>query len=128
MAYSYESIMQAQAQDIEAELAEANAELEAARRVEDPSRVRAASREILRLTAEFRDLGQIANDFYSQQQQQPQGNRFGLSADEIDVAHSHPDPRMTNEQKQELYAHNRARYQHARATGAYRDDQGTVRR
>jgi hypothetical protein len=35
---------------------------------------------------------------------------------------------MTNEQREELYARNKQKYQQARATGAYRDDQGTVRR
>ena len=57
-----------------------------------------------------------------------QQHRSPLSEDERDIARSHPDPNMSNEAKEALYLQNKQRYQHARATGSYRDDQGSVRR
>jgi hypothetical protein len=128
MAYEYDQIIQAQAARLQAARAQATADLEAARHAEDPERVNQAADDILRLDADMDRLGNIASRFYSQQQARPQESKFGLSNDEIDVARSHPDPHMTNEQKEELYARNRQRYQHMRATGQYRDDQGYVRR
>lgn len=63
-----------------------------------------------------------------QQYQEPR-NRYGLTATEEEIArNSFHAPDMNDDQKQQLYAQNRAKYQHMRATGAYRDDQGTVRR
>jgi hypothetical protein len=55
--------------------------------------------------------------------------KFGVSPNELGIAKNWTsDPNMTDAQKVETYLQNRARYQHARATGAYRDDQGRVTR
>ena len=86
----------------------------------------AAAQQMAGLRASARELDQMAQERYAAQPRDV--NRFGLSKDEIEVANSHPDSSMTPDQKQELYARNREKYRHMRATGEYRDDQGTVRR
>ncbi len=85
-----------------------------------------AAQQIAGLRASMRELDAMAREHYMAQPRDV--NRFGLNKDEIEVANSHPDSSMTPDQKQELYARNRERYRHMRATGEYRDDQGTVRR
>jgi hypothetical protein len=53
--------------------------------------------------------------------QQVQGNRFGLTQDELDIAKS-------CNLSDESYARNKNLLQYRRATGQYRDDQGSVKR
>jgi hypothetical protein len=86
-----------------------------------------------RASMEMASLRVQRNEYHAMAAQHAQSlrvqqQRSPLSDDERDIAHSHPDPKMSNEAKEALYLHNKQRYQHARATGAYRDDQGTVRR
>ena len=57
----------------------------------------------------------------------PPGNKYRLSQDEMDIAHG-SFGNLPKEEREKIYFENKQRYQHARATGAYRDDQGTVRR
>lgn len=67
---------------------------------------------------------------------QPQ-NRYGLSADEVQIAKdmasndrelSAMRPDAALERRMQIYAEQKAKYQQMRQTGEYRDDQGTVRR
>ena len=82
MAYSYEAILTANAQDIEAEQMQAAADLEAARHREDADAVRFASRRILDLDGERERLAARANNYYAGQQQhqaQQQRSKYNLS-------------------------------------------------
>lgn len=36
------------------------------------------------------------------------------------------DPKLSNDDRERIYAENRARYQQARRDGSYRDDQGRI--
>lgn len=130
MAYSYEEIMQAQAERLQAEHTQASAELESARLYSDPDGVNAAADRILQIDNSMDALRVRAQRYYSAQQSQPQGNKYGLSPDEIEIARgvASGDRRMSNDERERLYAENKSRYQRMRATGEYRDDQGTVRR
>ena len=60
----------------------------------------------------------------------PGASKFGLSEKEMEIARTlSPGARdLSDEDRQRIYADNKAKYQHARATGAYRDDQGSVKR
>ncbi|WP_027578541.1 hypothetical protein [Bradyrhizobium sp. Ai1a-2] len=56
-------------------------------------------------------------------------NQYGLTAEEQDIAHSSfSDPRMTKDDMEKLYAHNKQRYWHMRQTGQYSVDQGSLKR
>jgi hypothetical protein len=88
-----------------------------------------AAQRILELDAQKNALAVRANQFAAQQRAEPRGNKYGLSHDEIEVARNFTtDPKLSNDDKEKLYAEQRNRYRHARATGAYRDDQGSIRR
>jgi hypothetical protein len=129
MAYNYADIMQNQLERLEAEGAQRAAELEAARINEDPDAVHWAAQRILELDSQRNALAVRANQFAAQQRVQPQRHKYGLSPEEIEVARNFTqDPKLSNDDKEKLYAEQRARYRHARATGAYRDDQGRVTR
>lgn len=126
MAYSYEQILAAHQQRISDEYAQAAAEFEAARVSENAYGVTEAADRILALDQARTALAARVNFHAASQQQQPQGNKYGLSDDEMEVAkNSHS--AGTSDQRIEEYARNKQRYQHARATGQYRDDQGTRR-
>jgi hypothetical protein len=127
MPYSYESIMQAQFERIDTETAQRAAELEAARIAEDAAGVNWAAKEILQLDAERERLAVRARNLDAQQRAQPQRHPSGLTQAEIDVAkNSHS--MGTVEDRIREYSANKAKYQHQRATGQYRDDQGSIRR
>ena len=54
---------------------------------------------------------------------------YGLTGQEIAIAKGWTsDPNINDEDRVREYVSQRQRYRHARATGQYRDDQGTVRR
>jgi len=54
---------------------------------------------------------------------------FGVSPNELSIAKNWTaDSKMSDADKVRGYVENRARYQHMRATGQYRDDQGVVKR
>ncbi|WP_316234235.1 hypothetical protein [Bradyrhizobium sp. SZCCHNR1098] len=63
-------------------------------------------------------------------QQRAPSNKFGLSPEEEEIARSIGGSikGMTDEQRLERYAQQKQRYQQARASGEYRDDQGRVTR
>jgi hypothetical protein len=134
VAYNYEDILRYQAERLVAERQEALGMLEAARVSEDLATVNAASDAILRVDRDAAQLQNYANNMVAQQQaqqRQQQRNPHGFNATEIEVALSYPDrhdaPRLSKEQKLNLYAQNKARYWEARRSGAYRDDQGMRR-
>jgi hypothetical protein len=129
VAYNYIDIMQNQLERIDTEAAQRAAELEAARIAEDAAGVDWAAREILRLDADRAQLAVRARDFDARQRAQPQRHKYGLSPDEIEVARNFTtDPKLSNDDKEKLYAEQRNRYRQARANGSYRDDQGRVTR
>lgn len=127
MAYSYEDILRAQYEAKAAEKAQALADLEAARINENAADTMDAANRIVDIDKSVGALDKITNSYLAGQRAQPQGNRFGLSPTEVEVAHnsfSGAEP----EEKERSYAENKQKLQHMRATGAYRDDQGSVRR
>lgn len=130
MAYSYQAILESQYQSIAEEQAQAAAELEAGRIAEDAYRTKAAADRILDLDKSREMLDRRARGFVQSQQAQPQGNKYGLNNDEVQVARtlSAGSTTMTNDDRERIYAENRAKYRHQRATGEYRDDQGRVTR
>jgi len=135
MAYAYEDILRHQAERLTAERNQALAELEAARVYEDVNLLNNASDTILRVDRDAAQLQKYAANYdaqVQQQQRQQQRNPHGFNANEIEVALSLPDrhdaPRLSKEQKLNLYAQNKNRYWEARRTGAYRHDQGVTRR
>ena len=129
MAFNHEQIVRAQYEQLTSERARAMAELESARLREDEYGTMSAASAILEADQKLGALGNIAANLAAQQQQPP-GNRYGLTHDEVEIAHSlaQNDHRFSDDQREAIYAQNRARYQHARRTGAYRDDQGRVTR
>ncbi|WP_316227203.1 hypothetical protein [Bradyrhizobium sp. SZCCHNR1047] len=128
MAWTYESILATQGQRLEAERAQALAELEAARIYEDVSLMNTASDALLRVDRDYAQLSRYANNMAAQQQM-PR-NQFGLNDDEVAIARTLGETRqdLTDEQREQIYAQNKARYHQMRRDGTYRDDQGTVRR
>ena len=127
MAYSYQQILQSQYEAKAGERALALADLEAARINEDPSGTMDAANRILEVDKSVTALDRIAQTYIAGQQQQPQGNRWNLSAEEVEVAKASHSA-GTAEERIEEYARNKQRYRHMRQTGEYRDDQGSVRR
>ncbi len=75
-------------------------------------------------------LNSMAREAYAQQMPRANASRYGLSPDEVAIARgiSGSDRNLSNDDRERMYAEQKARYQHMRATGEYRDDQGQVRR
>jgi hypothetical protein len=136
MAFKYEDLIIDQSQQLQAERAEAMAELEAGRQTEDIVRCREAEKRILQIDNDHERLERYANQFVMRQQAQQPANQFGLSQAEIEVAHNSFGPIKRNghyvdlskDEKERLYAEQRNKYHYMRQTGQYRDDQGTIRR
>jgi hypothetical protein len=126
MAYSYEDIIRSQYEAKAAERAQALADLEAARINENAVDTMAAADRIVDIDKSVGALDRIANQYVSSQQQ-PQGNRYGLSPTEVEVAHNSFSG-VSKEEKERSYSENKQKLRYLRQTGAYRDDQGSVRR
>jgi hypothetical protein len=123
MAYSYDQIMSAQFQNIDAAQAEAAAELEAARHAEDPDRVNSAANAILHLDLQRNALAQRAQGYNAAQQSAP-ANRYGLSREEQEIAHaSFVDrkdmPPMSLEDRERQYTIQKNKYRAMIANGTY---------
>ena len=129
MAYDPKSIIEAQYTALADERSAAYAALEAARVAEDEYTVMNAANRLIDADARRAALDNIAHRYVAGQAQQQQGSRWGLSKDEAAIAHgiASNDPNMTADQREQIYAQNRDRLRHMRATGAYRDDQGRSR-
>jgi hypothetical protein len=118
--YDHKDVITAQAKELAADRAQALVDYERANSFDDGAGVMAAADRIIEIDAKTTALNGIARNLVMQQAA-PRGNRFGLTQDELDIAKS---CRQTDEE----YARNKDRLQYLRATGQYRDDQGTVRR
>ena len=126
MAYRHDDVIKAKSEQLQADYAEANAQYESARVSEDGHGVMAASDRMLEIEHKMNSLGRIAQTYVASQQQ-PVQRPFGLSDQELEIArnsHSNgtPDERVAE------YAKNKNKLQNMRASGQYRDDQGSVRR
>ena len=127
MPFNHDDVIKAQYETLAAERARAAGEYEAARLSDDGDGTMSASSRLLEIDARVAALDRVTNQYVRQQTQQPQGNRYGLSPTEVEVAHnSHSGG--TREERERSYAEQKAKLQHMRQTGQYRDDQGTVRR
>jgi hypothetical protein len=123
VAYSYDQILRAHAQNIDAAQSQAAAELEAARHAEDADRVNAAADAILQLDLQRNALAQRAQGYNSAQQAVPQ-SRYGLSAEEQEIAHaSFTDrkdmPPMSLEDRERAYLVSKNKYRAMLANGSY---------
>jgi hypothetical protein len=131
MAYTYDSLLIRQGERLQAERAQAMAELESGRVNEDLATCDMAADRILKIDQDFVRLNQIAND-YVVRQQAPRGNQFGLSPEQVEVAHNSFGPikregryvDLSNAEKEKLYAEQVNRYHHLLATGQYRNQTG----
>ncbi len=130
MAYSYEDILRAQYQRIADEHAQQTAELEAGRVGEAAYRVTAAADRILELDKSREALDRRAQQFVASQQAQPQASPWGLSESEISIAHgiAGNDRSLSNDDREKIFAEQKHKLRNMRATGQYRDDQGSIRR
>jgi len=116
MAYNHRDVIQAQAEHLAAQRARALGEYEVARLSEDNDGVMAAADQIVDIDARAAALGRIAGNL-AMQQQQPQGNRYGLSMDEQEIAKA---SHLTDEQ----YARNRQKMHQMKDQGYW--SQGRV--
>jgi hypothetical protein len=130
MAFDNSAIIKAQYQQLQADRAQAYADLEAQRHAENEWGTMNAANAILEADAKLQALDRVANTYVAGQQQAAQGSRYGLSRDEVAIARGigSGDPKLTDDERQRIYAEQKGKYQHMRATGAYRDDQGSMRR
>lgn len=88
-----------------------------------------ASMAIASYRATAREYNSMAAEHAQGMQAARPANAHGLSDQEVEVAKNWTgDNHMTADDKLRIYAENKARYQRMRASGEYRDDQGTVRR
>jgi hypothetical protein len=127
VAFSHRDVIIAQAEALETERAQAIAHYEHARVSEDGDKTLNWADRITEIDSKRAALNRIADQYVAMEQAQPRQNAYGLSDTEVEIArNSHSGG--TAEQRIEEYARNKSRYQHMRATGQYRDDQGTVKR
>jgi hypothetical protein len=116
---------------------EAAAEYRQAQLAEDTDGMASAAMRMAGLEATVEKFNNMANRAMNPQPGPMPTNRYGLTPDEVEVAkNSFGAIRdrdghlvdLSDDQKFEIYARNKARYRHMRQTGEYRDDQGQVRR
>jgi hypothetical protein len=113
-----------------AEVAEANAEYERARLLDDAYQVQTATDRLTELKQQRMAMDALVYEQQAQQQRAQPQNRYGLNADEVAVANGigYGDSKLTNDDRQRIYSEQKGRYQQARRDGSYRDDQGRVSR
>jgi hypothetical protein len=130
MAFDNSAIIKAQYQQLQADRAQAYADLEAQRHAENEFGTMNAANAILEADAKLAALDRVANNYVVGQSRAQAQNRYGLSKEEQEVAHglASGDRTMTNDQREQTYAANKEKLRHMRATGEYRDDQGRVSR
>jgi hypothetical protein len=130
MAYDHESVIKAQYVQLQADRAAAVAQYEADRIAEDQYGTMSAADRILEADSKLAALDRVATNYIAGQQRGQPQNRYGLNADEVQIARGigGSDPKLSNDERERIYAENRGKYQRMRASGEYRDDQGTVRR
>jgi hypothetical protein len=136
MAFSYDDLLIRQGQRLQGERAAAVAELESGRVNEDVSVCDYAADKILKIDQDYARLEQLAQQHIVRQQMQQPSNQFGLSQDEIEVAHNSFGPIKRNghyvdlskDEKERLYAEQKHKHRYMVATGQYSVNQGSVRR
>ena len=130
MPYTHEDVIRAQYDRLTSERARAAGDYEAARIDEDSHGVMNAADRIVEIDARIGALGRIADNYVAGQQRAQPTNKYGLSRDEVAIARGNGsgDPRLTNDDRDRIYAEQKSRYQRMRQSGEYRDDQGLVRR
>jgi hypothetical protein len=113
-----------------AEVAEASAEYERARLLDDAHQVQAATDRLTELKQQRMAMDALVYEQQAQQQRAQPQNRYGLNADEVTIARGigSGDPKLSNDDREKLYAEQKSRYQQARRDGSYRDDQGRISR
>src|SRR5581483_8430654 len=122
-------VHQRSVQDFQAAFQDAQAEFQQANIADDVEGAAFAAQKMAALRASMKELNGMATEYVASRQAAQPSNRYGLSPEEVEVAKNFTaDPRMSEDQKLATYAEQKAKYQHQRATGQYRDDQGTVRR
>jgi hypothetical protein len=142
MAYSHRDVIAAQAESLAVQRARALNDYEAARLSEDNDGTMAAADQIVEIDARAAALSRIANNLAAGSRAAPLAGedemsrgdallarKYGITAQQLGIAKGWTaDSRMSDEQKVTTYIENTNRYRQARASGQYRDDQGTVRR
>jgi hypothetical protein len=135
MSWTYADTIAASWEANSIERREALAQIDSAHLREDWTDLQIASQRLRTADEEAKWLQEKAQNLQRQQAQaqaQPR-NKHGFNNAEVDVAlnsfQDRPDmPRLTRDQKLDLYQANKQRYWQMRNSGAYRDDQGVVRR
>jgi hypothetical protein len=142
LAYDYRDIILDKHERLQVQRQQTLLELEIARQREDADGTRYAADQIIAIDGDIDRLNRVANAYVNQQQPSAYGfdndtprkhvelaQRHGVSPDRIGIALNWTtDPTMTDDEKVKTYMENTRRYEHDRATGRYRDDQGTVKR
>jgi hypothetical protein len=130
VAYDHRDVIIAQHNKLTADRAAAAGQYERARLNEDSDGTMWAADTIVEIDAKLVALNRIANDFVAGQQQAQQCNKYNLTSDEVAIARGNGsgDARLSNDDRDRIYAEQKAKYQRMRASGEYRDDQGSVRR
>lgn len=128
MPYDYPTIIRAQFDGLQLDRQRTQTEMERCRLCEDEDGTMYAANALLEINAKLAALDNVAKNYVTAQHLP--ANRYGLTQDEIEIANgiAGSDPHMTQDQRQQLYLQNKQKLQYMRATGQYRDDQGTVRR
>jgi hypothetical protein len=136
LAYTYQQIVEAEYADLANEEAHAAATLEQARITEDVDAIKIATDRIYTVDQKRQSLTQRVQGFNNQQAAQPQRSRFGLTPEEQEIARLLPDTHkdyrerngapqyLSDDQKEEIYARNRAKLRTMRQNGSYRDQTG----
>ena len=142
MAFDHKDVIQAQYQQIAADRAAAVGSYESSRLNEDSDGTMSAANAIIEADARLAALNRIANNLTAGSRQAPLAGEdemsrsdaalarhYGLTGTQLAVAKGWTsDNRMSDEAKVRTYIENTNRYRQARASGQYRDDQGSIRR
>ena len=133
MPFEHDAIINAQAEVLAARHARAMGEYESARQLDDGEATLAAADQLVEVQARIAALNLIKQQQSNMQAmaQAAAPNRYGLSPEEIDIAHKSYTERgdrsdLTRDQKEQLYAQQKAKLQHMKRTGEYSVDQGQV--
>jgi hypothetical protein len=118
MSYTYDQVMAAQFERLNAEASMAVADL-------DSDATMYAAQRILELDAQRAALAQRANTYVAQQQAAPQRHPSGLTDQEVEIAKSSYSA-GTPEERVAEYARNKQKLAYMRVTGAYDDSQGKI--
>jgi hypothetical protein len=140
-----DDIRQVHARGVQGMQAAIEAENAAFRQAElsgDLDSMAASAQRIAGMRATVREMGIMAQEEFNRRAAPPQVagaedmprrdvdlcRKFGISPNELGVAKNWTSaPNLSDDDKVQTYLQNKQRYQYAKATGQYRDDQGTQR-